>query len=81
MEIIVWGNLVEDVAAEFDKGEELDLERIGGAQKGGMESLGKLSDDSRIKGVGLGEAVLARRSLALAKSRTWRALMRAMGRR
>jgi len=55
LEIIVLSNLVEDVAAEFDKGGELDLERIGGAQRGGMESLSKLSDDSRIEGVGLGE--------------------------
>ena len=48
LEIIVLGILVEDVAAEFDKSGELDLERIGGAQRGGMESLSKLSDDSRI---------------------------------
>lgn len=54
-EIIVLGDLDEDVTADLCETGELLLERVGKGKRAGMENLGELCDGFRIQGVGLGE--------------------------
>jgi len=54
-EIIVLGDLDEDVTADLRETGELLLERVGKGKRAGMEDLGELCDGFRVQGVGLGK--------------------------
>lgn len=54
-EIIVLGDLDEDVTADLREAGELLLERVRKGKRAGMENLGELCDGFRVQGVGLGE--------------------------